>query len=638
MLSTRSFAFRLSALLWISLLSVAFHAHAISNNPGDGVPSGTQAVDITVGPMGAGCDYSDLQTAINQASDGDVIRLASGLDHTNKMYTIYLAGPSFTIRGGYSDCDASSTPSGRTTINVAASPTPVFDIWFSGDGPFRQINLENLVIKGSYGSQGAGLVVEGRAGQLQVRLRNVEVSNNHRTGGVSAHGGGVRMITTGDALSSDPLVSIDNASIIASNTAEGDGGGIYCHSNHDNGVNTLLRVGSTPIMNNKARNGGGIAVHGCRNVFLHSGERMILILPTGGIMLNEATGNGGGIYVSNGGEVFLGPGSAGGLGTPDHAALLIGNSADDSGGGALVIDSGSILHLEDTFIMNNTAGDSGGGLRVVEGGQVQVRRKAGTLACEPVESGSGTLIRPPCSVMENNSAGYGGGVSITGAGQVNISRTFIHNNQTDSGAEGEFARVANASNDSGPASTLRIHSSLITGHNGVLHFIGDSAEVDLRWSTIADNTGGAVAQLLSGQSKTAKVYTRGMVIDHDTDLFLLQGTGNNVASGFCVVTNQSTNGYTEKTAVSQIDPGLSNPGAGDFHLASNSPAIDVCTDSHSASLYPDLDGNTRGLEWTGPEPIRPPNRFSNGFFDLGAYEASWAGDVLFSDRFESIAP
>lgn len=638
MRSIHSFTSRRSLLLWISLLGLAFHAHGNGNDPAQAPLAGTQAVEVTVGP-GAECDYSSLQLAMNEANDGDVIRLASGLDHSDRSYWVYFGGPSFTIRGGYADCNTSSTPSGRTVINVAGSGYPVFDIWLEGAGSFRQINLENLALKGSQGAFAAGLMVEGRLGQLQVNLRNVEISNNHRTGGASAHGAGLRMITTDDALSSDPLVTIDNASTIGANTAEGDGGGIYCHSEHDNGMNTVLRVGTTPIINNKARNGGGVAVNGCRNVFLYSGGEIFLIIPTGGIVLNEASQNGGGIYVSNGGEVFLGPGSGtGGMGNPNHAALLLGNTADIGGGGAAVSGVDSILRLEDTFVVNNSAGIAGGGLRVIDGGEAQMRRKANSLACEPVVSGGGVMTRPPCSVLENNSADRGGGVSIATSSHVDISRTFIRDNQANNFQSGEFSHVANLSNDVGPDSTLRIQSSLITGHNGVLNYLGDNAEVDILWSTIAGNSSGPVAALLNGQGKTAKIHTRGAVIDHDENLFLLQGAGTMDVTGYCVVTNQSLNGYMLIVAGSQIDPGLRNPAAGDFRLTSNSPAIDICPNVHSADLYPDLDGNMRGLKWTGPEPIRPPGRFEGQFFDLGAYEASWSDFMLFSDRFESANP
>ncbi len=631
-----SFTFKLCLLLCVSALAATGHAETIDNGAIQTLPPSLRGADVTVGPD-AGCDFNDLQTAINNAVDGDVLHLAAGLDHSGRSYGVFFAGPSFTIRGGYPDCDAGSTPSGRTVIDTAGSSSPVFDIWFNGAGAFRQINLENLAVKGSNGANAAGLLVEGRVGQLQVNLSNVEISGNQRTGGTTAHGAGLRILTTDDTLGGGPLVTVDNDSIIADNTAAGDGGGIHCQSSHDNGSSTVLRVGKTPIFNNQASNGGGIAVDGCQNVYLYSGGAVVLFFPTGGIALNNATGNGGGIHVSNGGEVFLRGRSVSGFGDPDHAALLIGNTADTGGGGALVRDPGSILHLEDTFVVNNSADLGGGGLRVINGGQVEVRRQAGTTTCEPVDSGGGVLVRPPCSVVENNSASSGGAVSLSGDSRVDISRTFVRNNQSSGAGTGQFAYVGNPSIYEGPASTLRIESSVITGHDGVVQELGNNAKMDIRWSTIAGNAGGVLARLISGSGKSAAIYTRGVVIDHDATLFLLQGSGPKTVSGTCVVSNQPITDYTYRVAVSQIDPGLRNPGAGDFHLANNSPAIDTCVDNFAPD-YPDLDGNTRGQAWTGPEPIRPPNYYTNGLFDMGAYEASWAGDAIFSDRFESTAP
>lgn len=636
MRSNHSFTLKLSLLLCISALAVAGHAETIDSGAIQTLPPSLRGVDVTVGPD-AGCDFNDLQTAINNAVDGDVLRLATGLDHSSRSYGVFFAGPSFTIRGGYADCSASSTPSGRTVIDTAGFPSPVFDIWFDGAGAFRQINLENLAVKGSNGANAAGILVEGRVGQLQVNLRNVEISGNQRTGGATAHGAGLRILTTDDTLGGGPLVTVDNDSVIADNTAAGDGGGIYCQSGHDNGTSTVLRVGKTPILNNQASNGGGIAVDGCRNVHLYSGGAIVLFFPTGGIGVNNATGNGGGIHVSNSGEVFLRGRSFSGFGDPGHAALLIGNTAAIGGGGALVRDANSILYLEDTFVVNNAADVNGGGLRAINGGQIEVRRRSGTTTCEPVASGGGVLVRPPCSVVEDNSASSGGAVSVSGDSHVDISRTFVRNNQSSGAGTGQFAHIGNSSIYEGPASTLRIESSLITGHDGVLQELGNNAEMDIRWSTIAGNAGGVMARLISGSGKSAEIYTRGVVIDHDTTLFLLQGSGPKTVSGYCVISNQPIADYTYPVAVSEISPGLRNPGAGDFHLANNSPAIDSCVDSLFAPNYPDLDGNVRGQEWTGPEPIRPPNYY-NGLYDLGAYEASWAGDAMFSDRFESTTP
>jgi hypothetical protein len=182
-----------------------------------------------------------------------------------------------------------------------------------------------------------------------------------------------------------------------------------------------------------------------------------------------------------------------------------------------------------------------------------------------------------------------------------------------------------------------MESSVITDHEGVLMKLGNNAQADIRWSTIAGNTGGVMARLIPGSGRSAAIYTRGVAIDHTSSLFLLQGTGSNTASGTCVVTNQPISDYTFNNSVSQIDPGLRDPAGGNFRLTNNSPAIDTCVDNF-APLYPDLDGNAKGQEWTGPEPIRPPSYYTNGLFDMGAYEASWAGDALFSDRFETTAP
>lgn len=585
----------------------------------------------TVGP-GTNCDFDNLQTAINNAIDGEVLRLADGLDHSNNSYAIVFTGPSFTIRGGYPDCDPASSPSGRTTINVNGGISPVFDIWFDGAGDARQIDLENLRIEGSNGSNAAGVLVEGRVGQLQVNLRNVEVMNNQRTGGSTSHGAGLIVRTTNDAIGSVPLATVDNDSIIASNITDGHGGGIYCESAHDNGASTVLRLGTTLVMENQANSGGGIAVNGCRNVYLYNGGPVLLgLIPTGGFIFNEATLNGGAIYVIGGGEVYLRAQAVAGFGDPDHAALVLGNSAQ-SGGAATVLGADSVLHVEDAYIENNTADIGGGAFRIITNGELFVRRAAGSGRCAPETAENGLVTRPPCSMVRGNSSDYDGAFSITGSGSADVSRTIIEGNSATFAGEAQFAHVG-ATNDDGDDSELRVESSLITGHDGVLMVMENNSQLDLRFSTIAGNVGGVMARMRPGAQRTANFSARTGILHHSSTLFQVQGDGAVSMSADCVISNQPGTEFTSSFAFAQIDPQFANPDNGDFQLAYTSPAIDFC-DGFNAPQFPDLHGVTRGQEWTGPQLDPRPSLPVSGFYDLGAYEAVWRGDVIFSDRLE----
>ena len=130
-------------------------------------------------------------------------------------------------------------------------------------------------------------MVEGRPGRLAVNFRNVQISNNNRTG-TADDGAGLRVLSTGDVDGSGAFVTLDNDSIVSSNTTAGDGGGVYCRSTFDDGTLTMLRMGTTLVFDNEAENGGGVAVDGCQNVFLYNGGPVVLIFPTGGIVGNTA--------------------------------------------------------------------------------------------------------------------------------------------------------------------------------------------------------------------------------------------------------------------------------------------------------------------------------------------------------------
>ena len=133
----------------------------------------------TVGPDGA-CDFSNLQTAIESSNDDDVLRVMNGT-HTGG-FSITLKA--LSVIGGFPDC-TSTTPTGRSTLDRQGNGL-VLDIFYQAavGGPIRQVNIENMIIRNGGGSGffSGGVVVEGRPGRLAVNFRNVQISDNNRTG------------------------------------------------------------------------------------------------------------------------------------------------------------------------------------------------------------------------------------------------------------------------------------------------------------------------------------------------------------------------------------------------------------------------------------------------------------------------
>jgi len=572
---------------------------------------------VTVGPD-PDCDFSTIGAGIFGQIDGGEVRVMTG------TYTAQVSILSRTIDliGGFPDC-SSAEPTGRSTIDRGGAGLGM-DIFYpaSVGGTIRTVNVENWIIRrgGGSGFGSGGVNVEGRPGRLLVNFRNVQISDNARTG-ASENGGGLRILTTGDRDGSGALVTLDNDSAVFNNTAAGDGGGIHCRTTHDVGNTTLLRLGTTLVSGNEAVNGGGIALDTCRNVFLYSGGPIVLIFPTGGIISNSASGNGGGLHLENGAVATLSALAFSGFGDADEAALLAGNTAGSSGGGAHVTGSGSTLTLVDTYAINNIADSFGGGVRANLGGAIDIQRPAFSGACAPPESSGGVLSRPPCSVFDGNDALGGGAFSARGESRLWVSRTVVRNNTTG-GALGAAANISNTSIYTGQATEFRMEGSVVHDNSGGFLFeVSENASGEILYSTIADNPVG-LARLATGAGQTADLAIRSSLVD-SSFWITKAGDGANVARVDCVIGSRPLADLNVDSSFAYFEGMVPfrDRAARDYRLTDRSAAIDYCDDVHPP-LFPDIDGTTRGQAWTGPDSV--PDPVNAGPFDLGAYEAQFS--------------
>jgi len=574
------------------------------------------AVVRTVGPDAA-CDFSDPQSAINASDDDDVVRLMSG------TYTggFFIDSKALSLVGGFPDC-ITATPTGRSTLDQAGGGL-VLDIFYPaavGD-PVRQVNIENINIRngGGTGFFSGGALVEGRPGRLSVNFRNVQISDNNRSG-VTDNGGGLRILSTGDA---DGLaltfVTLDNDSIVSSNTTAGDGGGVHCRSNFDDGTVTMLRMGTTLVFDNEAENGGGVAVAGCQNVFLYNGGPVLFFFPGGGILGNTANLSGGGLFLDDGAEVTMRAIEFLGFGDPDESALLASNTAD-FGGGASVTGNSSLV-LEDTYVSGNTGTLFDGGIGVGSESELIVRRDPANGECPDPVSGGGVLSRPPCSVIEENFSQNVGGIGATTGAMVDISRTIFRGNEA-SAADGVSAiratGVPTFAITNVRAEGLLVHDN--TGDRAIE--IQGVASMALLYSTVVDNSNDiALVTAPSGQQAIFDAFSSILRAADGASVLRHEGAGQPDSLADCLITNRSI-------AETEFDPAISyseisgplfrDPANGDFRLRFRSPAIDYCSSANS-TLFAGLDGGSRGVAWSGPQPDPNPAGAS-GDFDLGAFE------------------
>ena len=577
---------------------------------------------VTVGPD-PDCDHPTITAGINAQLDNGEVQVMSG-SYDERMI---LGSKSLQIVGGYPDCSGIGTPSGRSIVDRNGSGLGV-DVFYPAAvaDPARNIVIENFEIRegGGSGFDSGGMVVEGRPGRLAVSLRNVLITDNSRSG-TSGDGGGIRIITTGDRSGNLTFVSFDNDSQIVSNTASGDGGGMYCRSTHDVGdLDDLIVFGTTLIFDNQATNGGGISVDGCERITMFNGGPIVLIFPSGGIVNNTATERGGGLHVVNGGEVRMFSGQFAGFGDPGEAALLAGNSAS-SGGAAWVSGLNSVVALSNTYVINNTADSLGGAFYVDNSAALSMRRSGGIGPCDPPQSGGGVLSRPPCSVLEGNEAAGGGGVWVTGSSMAEIDRTFIRAN-IGGLSGGAIGYAGNLTIDDGPSSVLEIESSVLAGNEGGRALYATSSGlIRVVHSTLYDHVGTwGRATSAAGKSATIAVLSS-ILFEPGTSapLFDFLGDGTQTVRFDCVLSNRPATdwgGTAITTASAEIDPQFRDPANGDFRLRDRSPAIDYC-DDFATPQVDGLGGTPRGTAWIGPDPIpAPPVSIPDGTYDVGAFE------------------
>lgn len=334
------------ALLWL-LTSVA---HA------------TQSSNLTVCPAGPpDCDYAIIQDAVDAASDGDVIMVATGLytdihhypfppGYPKPLYGSTLAqivyiSKTVAIRGGY------TSPAFTEPPDPVANPVTL-DARQRGRVIFVTGNIsptiEGLHITGGRADGLGGLSPKWDVGGgLYVITATAIVRNNHLFDNTTPDfGGGVGLINA-------PITFGDNQ-VFGNTAVYGGGGGLYLF--HSAAVLT-----DNAVFRNLAQDWGGGMYIDWSNAELNKNR----------ITTNVAGKTGGGLTIFRSDVIFSGNAIisntatyyCGGLGISSSNATLANNVVADNSanhGGSELCMGASTCQLLHTTIARSTGGDSNG--------------------------------------------------------------------------------------------------------------------------------------------------------------------------------------------------------------------------------------------------------------------------------------
>ena len=523
------------ALLWLPVLSgaeglggAAPVAHAAPVLSAVEEP----AAELHVCP--SGCTYSSIQDAVDDAGDGDVIKVAAGVYtdiHQRASITqVVYVDETITIQGGY-------TTTNWTTPHPITQPTTL-----------------------DAGGLGRGLVISGAVAPTVEGLRITGGDATGLGGGYLGRdvGGGVYVYVATPTISN---------CIIYSNTAStasiGQGGGLYLGYSD----NAMLS-GNTVISNtaSTAEDGFGGGLYLGDSAAMLDGNTV-----QGNTASIAKVGYGGGLFLSESGATL----------SDNTVRGNTASTADWGHGGGLYLLYSDNATLSGNTIVSNTSSTAGGGY----GGGVYLSHSAATL--------SGNIVQG--NTASTTDQGYGGGLRLSRSGAMLDGNTVVSNTATQSpAATGRGGGLEVWRTESFTLTNNVVADNHANTKGSGLYFEGSSiypTSGRLLHNTIADNRSSGQGVFVDEYSTLA--FTNTIVAGHHSvgitvttgSAAALEATlwyGNGVDTGGEGTVNSSTNVYG--------DPVFNDPAAWDYHLMAGSAAINTGV---NAGVTTDIDGRSR---------------------------------------------
>ena len=332
---------------------------------------------------GAGLCYDTIQAAVDDAVDGDSIKVAGGVYTSTDSQVVYI-NKAITLTGGYSIPDwANAYTLALPTVIDAENVAGRRGVYIDGTGVPR-ITLAGLSIQRGKAntSNGGGLYIENGTVILTDNVFQENDAPNQNGGAVAILSG---------------MVTLDKNLMIA-NTADQGGGAIYI----ENSAGTVT-VRRNTFIRNTALEGGGL--------YVNDGTADI----TSNNFQSNTAAYGGAAFFSRGTVIALGNtftqnhAESGGAVSIHNTWLgsvslirntIADNSVTNFGGGLFIYQSE--VTLNGNTIISNTADTSGGGIAIVQSsvsGQNDVI--AANTSSEGVHSSDSSVYADHWSLAEN---------------------------------------------------------------------------------------------------------------------------------------------------------------------------------------------------------------------------------------------
>jgi parallel beta-helix repeat protein len=481
----------------------------------------------------AACTYTTVQAAVNAASAGDVIKVATGVytgvQAREGVTQVVYVSKTVTIRGGYTIAFTEPPDPGvnPTTLDAEGQGRVLY---ITGD---ISPTIEGLrVTGGNADGLGGGSGGWDAGGGLYVVEATATISNNRVFSNTAYGGGGLYLHYSAATLNANTI------SGNAANGAHGGGGGLYLFDSD------ATLSGNTISSNTISDEGGGL--------YLFYSDAT---LSENIIISNTASDDGGGLYLHYSDATLSGN-------------TVVSNTAGDQGGGLYLRKSNATL--SGNTVVSNTASDDGGGLYL---DYSDATLSGNTVIANTAYSGGGLYLWVSNTTLGGNtiianSAEFGGGLFVRESG-VTLDNNIVTDNRVANRGSGLYVA----------GSSLRLrHTTLArnTGGDGSGVYVTDYGPYD-----------GAVAL-----TNTILVsHTVGIVVTAD-NLATLEATLWGEGAWANTADWGGTGSIFTGTVNVYGDPAFAGDGASAeaYHLMDGSAAIDEGVD---AGLDPDIDLDLR---------------------------------------------